>query len=548
MRQIIRCIHRDKAVIDKRLWDIDSDGYGTAVYRIQLQKNIYELVIFSHQILDAQRSDRVVAEAWDATFVLYDGVASPDVIATLAKHVPKQEQGRYDEKVLVLSRANKSVRLFSHVVDKLKQGEQPDATYLASIGYLMRTTAVYGNGKFGIADRCCISNRPALQAPFQCEMLAVWLFREFTLDLVESIAADKNPSQAVTLAKATRRWLGIGNSTGLGMAPFLVRHPILLNNWIMAKETALTRICQLPTTTTAQQQSIIALLQRAIVHVGEWQVEDAVQMSKIKQLREELPRLNDWLKEKLKPESKQTNFNPKQLSQQSLNFSDDCQELIVSLLIEAYPELSEDLIASMGTTNHEGNTNLLDYTLQPAMPLSELQQLIKTHCQWAFSFDFSTPEAQDKFWYVSEEKLEPRLGQRFSEDGGDKEMPIDIARQIQQLQHSLDAFRQAHPQLTTTAQFLRTHSEHRHAVLRVQNLPHYPYAEIRDNLIGAHCLPIDLLRCKLSFFGATKFDPKSDKWVRVNLFQGAPTRHEINDDNADDWWLLQSPFCPSVFH
>ena len=33
--------------------------------------------------------------------------------------------------------------------------------------------------------------------------------------------------------------LGVGNSTGLGMAPFLINHPQLLNNWINAKETAL---------------------------------------------------------------------------------------------------------------------------------------------------------------------------------------------------------------------------------------------------------------------------------------------------------------------
>jgi hypothetical protein len=35
-------------------------------------------------------------------------------------------------------------------------------------------------------------------------------------------------------------------------------------------------------------------------------------------------------------------------------------------------------------------------------------------------------------------------------------------------------------------------------------------------------LPIDLLRCKLAFFGATRFDPRSDRWVRISLFQGAP--------------------------
>jgi hypothetical protein len=41
-------------------------------------------------------------------------------------------------------------------------------------------------------------------------------------------------------------------------------------------------------------------------------------------------------------------------------------------------------------------------------------------------------------------------------------------------------------------------------------------------------LPIDLMRCKLAFFGATHFDPRSDKWVRISLFSGAPFPFEVN--------------------
>ena len=62
-------------------------------------------------------------------------------------------------------------------------------------------------------------------------------------------------------------------------------------------------------------------------------------------------------------------------------------------------------------------------------------------------------------------------------------------------------------------------------------------AEIRDNLIGEECLAIDMLRCKLSFFGASKFDPKSDRWTRITLYQGAPLFDDITSADADDWWL-----------
>ena len=64
-------------------------------------------------------------------------------------------------------------------------------------------------------------------------------------------------------------------------------------------------------------------------------------------------------------------------------------------------------------------------------------------------------------------------------------------------------------------------------VRRVQAAERRPFAEIRDNLIAADMLPIDLLRCKLAFFGATHFDPRSDRWVRISLFQGAPFPDEL---------------------
>ena len=110
----------------------------------------------------------------------------------------------------------------------------------------MRTTAVYGNGKFGIADRDEIADREEFAAPFQAEMLTVWLIRAFTVDLVEHRARALAPATAVRLAPALRRRFGVGNSTGLGMAPFLMRHPLLLHRWMTARETALARVRALP--------------------------------------------------------------------------------------------------------------------------------------------------------------------------------------------------------------------------------------------------------------------------------------------------------------
>ena len=44
------------------------------------------------------------------------------------------------------------------------------------------------------------------------------------------------------LSKKIAKNLGIGNSTGLGMAPFIVNHPTLLHQWIYNREKALKEI------------------------------------------------------------------------------------------------------------------------------------------------------------------------------------------------------------------------------------------------------------------------------------------------------------------
>ena len=85
------------------------------------------------------------------------------------------------------------------------------------------------------------------------------------------------------------------------------------------------------------------------------------------------------------------------------------------------------------------------------------------------------------------------------------------------------------------AQFLLKHPEFRHTVRRVQLQARLPYAEIQGNLISSDFLPIDMLRCKLAFFGATHFDPRSDRWVRICLYQHAPFPEELNTSDADDW-------------
>mmetsp|Transcript_6438 Transcript_6438/g.11036 ORF Transcript_6438/g.11036 Transcript_6438/m.11036 type:complete len:240 (+) Transcript_6438:308-1027(+) len=200
MRVLLRRMKAEGWQFFRPEWSVNARGEGHAVYTARTgaarDARAYSLVAFAHDLPADQRSDRVIATAWDATFVLFDGVPTAAEIETLRANVPKQEAGRVSEKVLTLSRANRSVRMWDYVVDALAQGAQPEAAKIDEVGYLMRTTAVYGSAKFGAADRAVIAARRELAAPFQAEMLTVYLIRTFVMDLLGHMARAQNPEAA----------------------------------------------------------------------------------------------------------------------------------------------------------------------------------------------------------------------------------------------------------------------------------------------------------------------------------------------------------------
>ena len=173
---------------NRDFFDLNDRGYGVAIYSFSKDKKTYSLVCFANELKDEERSDRVIATKWDAAFALYDGIPSKLDIDRLSQNVPKQEVGRLSYKELTLSRANRSVRAFNYVVECLSKGIQPNTNELSKVGYLYRTTAVYGSGKFGLADRFRIKNRDEINGPFRLEMMLVYLVRQFTFDQVNHIA------------------------------------------------------------------------------------------------------------------------------------------------------------------------------------------------------------------------------------------------------------------------------------------------------------------------------------------------------------------------
>ena len=163
--------------------------------------------------------------------------------------------------------------------------------------------------------------------------------------------------------------------------------------------------------------------------------------------------------------------------------------------------------------------------------VADLKVILEEKYSEVLKIDFLKKENQLNFWFISKNKEEPRLASRFEEEGANLEQPLAIARDIKKLYEVLITSKSS----LKISNFLAKNSELRHVVRRAFIVEKFPYSEIQDNTIGKDIVPIDMLRLKLSFFGALKFDPRSDKWLRICMFQGAPLPEQLK--NYDQHWV-----------
>ena len=176
-------------------------------------------------------------------------------------------------------------------------------------------------------------------------MITVYLFRWFTIELVEYVAKQRGGRKAVSLNPEISKFLGIGNATGLGMAPFLIKHPVLIHKWVLARETALSRVVALESHTPESLSLFSKFMFQTTQHIAEWNVEDEQQTSRIIKTREDLKQLSNWF-------ANEENINQPLIWERILrfaeaNFSLEGQELTVSLLLESHGKLVDELADDM---------------------------------------------------------------------------------------------------------------------------------------------------------------------------------------------------------
>ena len=520
-RSMLRRLFFDNWKISKSRFDLDDNGYGTVVYEITINNNIYSLVCFSQHLDSADRSDRVIAEKLDTAYSLINGKLDDQELDRLRKNVPLQESGRNSSKELILSRANKSVRLFEYVKDCLSKGLQPDINEINKVGYLLRTTAVYGSGKFGLSDFVNTKEVTDFNQPFRAEMLSVYIIREFSVELVEHVAKKLNPSKAVKLENKIKQHLGIGNSTGLGMAPFIIKHPKLINKWMNQYTESLNKILN-KNIESEKLSSYLQLLEKAFLYLKEVTTFDEYQIKKNTKTVEDLKiYINHIINKKNNTFNDLTWVDLIKFTTNNCNY--DTQEIANVQLLELYPEISEKLSEDM--------SDVEEMKINESQTLRELNSLIEKDYQWALEVDFSKKDNDYLFWYISAAKLEPRLGERYNEEGSELEQHLGVAKMAQKLHSQI----QKENFDLSVAEYLVLNPEFRGIIRRIQSLEQYPFAEVQDNILSKETIPINMLRFKLSFFGANRYDPKSDRWLRVSFFSGAPFLSNLNEQNVDSW-------------
>lgn len=411
-RSLVRHVVAHGWRVTRERFDMDDEGCGVAVYRVDAGQWLWRFVAFSQLLTEAERQDRVIAGAWDVTLALVEGEVDEARLRRLRDNVPRQEGGRADEGTVIWARGNRSTRFFDAVVDALAAGRQPQSDLFGASPYVMRSTAFYSNGKFGLADFERFATGHPFSVPYRPHFLSAWLMRELSLDLVEHCARAKNP-HAAALDPRWRRYFGLGNATGLGMVPYVINHPQVLDAWAHLREWPLAVVRSRTIGPDDPQVARVAtLFDRAIDYLEQSGDMDIAPFPTCGQVAADLrvvrARLVEFL-ERGTMDGRAVDRPFDELHALAESASVSCRAAVASILIELTGELDSAVEASLSCDERIG--------VLPWWSVEELASTLAEHYGWVRGFDFHDASQEAYFWFSSQNNEEPRRGRRGSDPG-----------------------------------------------------------------------------------------------------------------------------------
>ena len=499
-------------------FDIDVDGQGDVAYRIDAEGYRFTFVAFLQTLPEDAHTDRVIAERWEIAATLVEGDVDDERHGWLRQHVCAQEDGRFDTSTLALTRGNRSVRFFGYLVDELSAGRQPDPGQVGDAGYIMRSTAFYGNGKYGMRSFEAFPDDHPLAAPYRAQFLAAWCYRELSIDVVEHCARLRGGDSAATFDSQWGRFFGLGNATGLGLVPYAFKHPQIINAWVGVRELALARVRNLEAT-DARWDALIAWLERAEAHYLSGTSESAEPFLSPAELVPLVRKVRAHVEE-LATGDRHARFDD--LMTWAMAQEVELAELVVAALVDL-DELSDEIVDSLLRVDE---AVAIDF----ALSITDAKNLLDQRFDWAVGPDVP---ASTQWWVYSDNTEEPRRLPRAQWPDGSQDMAIDIAGMM----HGLAAELSQWPEDATLGEFVADSPEFLGAVERLF-ASDQPYGEPRDHPCADGYLPLQVQRLQLAQYGMDNFKPKSTDWLRVTLFQGAPRFRDLADGTFDDGWMM----------
>lgn len=533
-RSLVNKMLRERWTIELARFEIDERGHGEALYRIDGAGMALEFMVFSFEPQLTGRTGRIIGVNWDMMGSLVEGTTTPaDFKHTLAEF-PKLYAGRATPGTLIWCRSNRSMRAFEATVESLAKGEQPSIDVLASIGYLMRNTGLDGNGTFGTRSFLALEPDHPLRVPYHAQMLAAYMMREFSFDLVEHIARQRSPG-AARLAPEIRRFLGIGNGSALGLVFFVNNHPWLVNRWLELRERALAHGRGIQVDADSPQLAhLLRLVDRAICYYAEDRFSYQA-FADPHDIAEDLRTAAAYLRERFIARAADPLTLGAVVDDLRQQISVDALEVLNVLLIELVPDVADELLEHLATSEI--------LVRRPEMQVSELLELIEREYRWALEIDMSPDSARRFVWYKSSDAEEPRRGPAEEVTRTAFDWDLDLPTHVQRVAAKLREL----PPESSVGEFLARDPAERAWVQRIQGLAGHLLHSPHMNMLAEDFVPSRIVRLVNSaFHGIDKTLDGFGHYRQTNrgvvglIFHGAPTREDLAG-GPSDWAYPAEP-------
>jgi hypothetical protein len=515
---------RDRWQIERTRFDLDDRGSGMARYGICISGQFFEFVVLANAPVEGGRSGRVLDGERDMNAGLYEGVASDEQIETMRREMPKIYGGRSQNGTLIWCRSNRSMRIFDHVVDRLADGCQPDPHEVAEIGYIMRNVGIEGNGIYGTRAFADYGAGHPLAYPYMAQMLAGYMMREFSFDLVEHLAAMRSP-HAARLARDFKSYIGIGNGSAIGLVFFTQHRPRFIGRWLEMRERLLAAAAALELQPQDERYGFfLRLIERAARFCDEDLVENPIG-----------PRTKSAIAVQLRDVARHAGTLRGKIllgdiiaAAESL-CSAPAAEMVMSCAMELLPQLRDELLECF----------LVDEELavSPTLSLAEVDALLRRDYAWALAMDTESAAANHYVWYQSVSNDEPRRG-----TSADTDASANMLRNIPAMAKALADDIRAFGTDRILAEFLLRHPRHRYLIQRVERLRDTGFHTPHANLFARDFKALDLVKLVMvGFYGVEKPVDFLDRNSRGIMFHGAPSRDRIGETLEPGWFYPLMP-------